>query len=85
MITNPYMSLKTFLFQSIFAFGCKIYSIVVVLQILKHKISLLEASKMELQTELQECRIGYEHLSQRAIDAQVGFLLMSESSYFKKH
>ncbi|KAL8492277.1 hypothetical protein ACS0TY_023779 [Phlomoides rotata] len=41
------------------------------IKILKHKISLLEASKMELQTELQECRTGYEHLTQRAIDAQV--------------
>ncbi|KAK6116090.1 hypothetical protein DH2020_008359 [Rehmannia glutinosa] len=39
--------------------------------ILKHKISLLEASKMELQEALQECRISYEHLTQRAIDAQV--------------
>ncbi|KAI3460070.1 hypothetical protein Pfo_016733 [Paulownia fortunei] len=41
------------------------------IKILKHKISLLEASKMELQEALQECRISYEHLTQRAIDAQV--------------
>lgn len=31
---------------------------------------------MELQEALQECRMGYEHLSQRAIDAQVAHLLM---------
>lgn len=41
------------------------------LQILKHKISLLEQSKVELQEELLECRTGYEHLTQRAIEAQV--------------
>ncbi|XP_042027796.1 kinesin-like protein KIN-4C [Salvia splendens] len=41
------------------------------LKILKHKVSLLEASKTELQDALQECRISYEHLKQRAIDAQV--------------
>ncbi|KAG6392989.1 hypothetical protein SASPL_147219 [Salvia splendens] len=41
------------------------------LKILKHKVSLLEASKAELQEALQECRISYEHLKQRAIDAQV--------------
>ncbi|XP_057773194.1 kinesin-like protein KIN-4C [Salvia miltiorrhiza] len=41
------------------------------LKILKHKVSLLEASKSELQEALQECRISYEHLKQRAIDAQV--------------
>ncbi|XP_051118391.1 kinesin-like protein KIN-4C [Andrographis paniculata] len=41
------------------------------IKILKHKISLLEASKMELQEALRECRIGYDHLSQRAVDAQV--------------
>ncbi|EYU36459.1 hypothetical protein MIMGU_mgv1a000376mg [Erythranthe guttata] len=40
-------------------------------KILKHKISLLEASKMELQEALQECRMSYDHLTQRAIDAQV--------------
>ncbi|KAA8528360.1 hypothetical protein F0562_035715 [Nyssa sinensis] len=41
------------------------------LQILKHKISLLEASNADLQQELQERRITCEHLTQRAIDAQV--------------
>ncbi|XP_020547897.1 LOW QUALITY PROTEIN: kinesin-like protein KIN-4C [Sesamum indicum] len=41
------------------------------IKILKHKISLLEESKMELQEALQECRISYEHLTQRAIEAQV--------------
>ncbi|GAB4844185.1 hypothetical protein Ancab_037551 [Ancistrocladus abbreviatus] len=41
------------------------------LQILKHKISLLEASNSELQRELQERQITCEHLTQRAIDAQV--------------
>lgn len=46
-------------------------------QILKHKVSLLEASKTELQEALQECRISHEHLKQRAIDAQVGIMLMS--------
>ncbi|XP_073281947.1 kinesin-like protein KIN-4C [Primulina huaijiensis] len=40
------------------------------IKILKHKISLLEASKTALQEELQDCRIGYENLLQRAIDAQ---------------
>ncbi|KAJ8440068.1 hypothetical protein Cgig2_025267 [Carnegiea gigantea] len=41
------------------------------LQILKHKISLLEASNAELQRELQERCISCEHLSQRALEAQV--------------
>ncbi|XP_057490870.1 kinesin-like protein KIN-4C [Actinidia eriantha] len=41
------------------------------LQILKHKITLLEASNAELRGELQERRIACEHLSQRALDAQV--------------
>ncbi|XP_057533119.1 kinesin-like protein KIN-4C [Amaranthus tricolor] len=41
------------------------------LQILKHKISLLEESNAELQRELQERRISCEHLAQRARDAQV--------------
>ncbi|KAG8369179.1 hypothetical protein BUALT_Bualt15G0124300 [Buddleja alternifolia] len=41
------------------------------IKILKHKVSLLEASKMELLEELQKSRMSYEHLSQRAIDAQV--------------
>ncbi|KAI6687884.1 hypothetical protein NL676_024712 [Syzygium grande] len=42
------------------------------LQILKHKVSLLEASNVELQQELQERRITCEHLMQRAVDAQLG-------------
>lgn len=41
------------------------------LQILKHKISLLEASNAELQRELQERRVASEHLTQRALEAQV--------------
>ncbi|XP_031248596.1 kinesin-like protein KIN-4C isoform X2 [Pistacia vera] len=41
------------------------------LQILKHKVSLLEASNSELQRELQERRVTCEHLKQRALDAQV--------------
>ncbi|CAA0809109.1 P-loop containing nucleoside triphosphate hydrolases superfamily protein [Striga hermonthica] len=41
------------------------------IQILKHKISLLEKSKMELQEALQEYKTNYKHLTQRAIDAQV--------------
>ncbi|XP_030542638.1 kinesin-like protein KIN-4C [Rhodamnia argentea] len=41
------------------------------LQILKHKVSLLEASNVELQRELQERRITCDHLMQRAVDAQV--------------
>ncbi|KAK4722528.1 hypothetical protein R3W88_012761 [Solanum pinnatisectum] len=41
------------------------------LQILKSKISLLEASNAELQKEVKECRIRCEQLTQSAIDAQV--------------
>ncbi|KAK7372955.1 hypothetical protein VNO80_06346 [Phaseolus coccineus] len=41
------------------------------LQILKHKISLLEASNAELQRELQDRRVTCESLAQRACDAQV--------------
>uniref|UniRef100_A0A2N9J4E5 Uncharacterized protein n=1 Tax=Fagus sylvatica TaxID=28930 RepID=A0A2N9J4E5_FAGSY len=41
------------------------------LQILKHKKSLLEASNAELQWELQERKVTSEHLTQRALDAQV--------------
>ncbi|KMT00214.1 hypothetical protein BVRB_1g020280 [Beta vulgaris subsp. vulgaris] len=41
------------------------------LQILKHKISLLEASNAELQRELKERSISCENLAQRALDAQV--------------
>ncbi|KAK9005612.1 hypothetical protein V6N11_043038 [Hibiscus sabdariffa] len=41
------------------------------LQILKHKVSLLEARNTELQGELQERRLTSEQLAQRALDAQV--------------
>ncbi|CAN4122383.1 unnamed protein product [Withania somnifera] len=41
------------------------------LQILKNKISLLEASNSELQKEVKEHRIQCEQLTQSAIDAQV--------------
>ncbi|KAK7385390.1 hypothetical protein VNO78_31107 [Psophocarpus tetragonolobus] len=41
------------------------------LQILKHKISLLEASNAELQRELQERRVTCDSFAQRACDAQV--------------
>ncbi|WCJ42628.1 Kinesin-like protein KIN-4C [Euphorbia peplus] len=41
------------------------------LQILKHKVSLLEASNVELQRELQERRVTCEHLTQSAFNAQV--------------
>ncbi|CAI0417545.1 unnamed protein product [Linum tenue] len=40
-------------------------------QILKHKVSLLEASNAELQKELQQTQVTFEHLNQRAVDAQV--------------
>ncbi|KZV37403.1 hypothetical protein F511_01271 [Dorcoceras hygrometricum] len=53
------------------------------INILKHKISLLEASKIALQEELQDCRIGYENLMQQAIDAQAErdtLILKSESA-----
>ncbi|XWS14910.1 hypothetical protein CRYUN_Cryun35bG0049400 [Craigia yunnanensis] len=41
------------------------------LQILKHKVSLLEASNAELRQELQGRRLTSEQLAQRALDAQV--------------
>ncbi|KAL8141225.1 hypothetical protein V2J09_007246, partial [Rumex salicifolius] len=41
------------------------------LQILKHKVSLLEARNTELSKELQERRVTCDHFSQRAIEAQV--------------
>ncbi|XP_010254537.1 PREDICTED: kinesin-like protein KIN-4C [Nelumbo nucifera] len=41
------------------------------LEVLKQKISVLEARKAELHQELQECRNTCDHLAQRAIDAQV--------------
>ncbi|XP_039010221.1 kinesin-like protein KIN-4C isoform X2 [Hibiscus syriacus] len=40
------------------------------LQILKHKVSLLEASNGELRQELQERRLASEQLAQRALEAQ---------------
>uniref|UniRef100_A0A2C9U0L0 Kinesin motor domain-containing protein n=1 Tax=Manihot esculenta TaxID=3983 RepID=A0A2C9U0L0_MANES len=40
------------------------------LQILKHKVSLLEASNAELQRELQNRRITCDHLTQHAVNAQ---------------
>lgn len=40
-------------------------------QILKHKISLLEASNAELQQELRRRRVTCENSTQRALDAQV--------------
>lgn len=42
-----------------------------VFQILKHKVTLLEASNQELQRELQERRLTCQHLTQHALDAQV--------------
>ncbi|KAL2339996.1 hypothetical protein Fmac_007936 [Flemingia macrophylla] len=41
------------------------------LQMLKHKISLLEASNAELQKELKRRQVTSENLAQRALDAQV--------------
>ncbi|XP_059637201.1 kinesin-like protein KIN-4C [Cornus florida] len=41
------------------------------LQILKHKVSLLEASNADLQRELEERQITCEHLAQCAIEAKV--------------
>nr|XP_010913544.1 kinesin-like protein KIN-4C isoform X1 [Elaeis guineensis] len=41
------------------------------LQILRHKISLLEASNTDLRQELKECHITCKRLAQQAIDAQV--------------
>ncbi|KAJ4962241.1 hypothetical protein NE237_022180 [Protea cynaroides] len=41
------------------------------LQILRQKISLLEASNAELQRGLQERQVTCDHLAKRAIDAQV--------------
>ncbi|KAK7351230.1 hypothetical protein VNO77_10526 [Canavalia gladiata] len=41
------------------------------LQILKHKVSLLEASNVELQQELKRRQLTSESLAQRAVDAQV--------------
>ncbi|KAJ8762575.1 hypothetical protein K2173_008014 [Erythroxylum novogranatense] len=41
------------------------------LQILKHKVSLLEASNADLLKELHERRVTCDHLTQRALAAQV--------------
>ncbi|KAL4180216.1 hypothetical protein AMTRI_Chr13g91010 [Amborella trichopoda] len=41
------------------------------LQVLRHKISVLEVSNTELQQELQETRITCDRLARNAIDAQV--------------
>ncbi|KAF6143479.1 hypothetical protein GIB67_029648 [Kingdonia uniflora] len=41
------------------------------LQILRHKISVLEASNIDLHRDLQERHIFCEYLSQRAVEAQV--------------
>lgn len=45
-------------------------------QILKNKISLLEASNAELQKEVKERQIRCEQLTQSAIDAQVCLLVI---------
>lgn len=45
-------------------------------QILKSKISLLEASNAELQREVKERQIHCEQLTQSAIDAQVCLLIV---------
>ncbi|XP_077216302.1 P-loop containing nucleoside triphosphate hydrolases superfamily protein [Tasmannia lanceolata] len=41
------------------------------LQLLRHKISVLEASNAELRQELHECQNTCERLAQHAVDAQV--------------
>ncbi|MQL87255.1 hypothetical protein Taro_019809 [Colocasia esculenta] len=41
------------------------------LQLLRHRISLLEASNAELHQELRQRQMTCEHLSQRALDAQI--------------
>ncbi|KAI7731992.1 hypothetical protein M8C21_030180 [Ambrosia artemisiifolia] len=40
------------------------------LQILKQKIALLETSNAELQNQLQEHQVNFEHLTKQAIEAQ---------------
>ncbi|PPE02433.1 hypothetical protein GOBAR_DD00522 [Gossypium barbadense] len=50
-----------------------------ILKILKHKVSLLEASHGELRQELQECRLTSEQLARRALDAHVFFPLLFSS------
>lgn len=46
-------------------------------QILKSKVSLLEASNAELRRELQGRQVTCEHLAQCALDAQVPVSLFS--------
>ncbi|KAJ6808003.1 kinesin-like protein KIN-4C [Iris pallida] len=41
------------------------------LQVLRHRISLLEAKNMDLHQELKERQIACDHLAQRALDCQV--------------
>lgn len=45
---------------------------------LKHKISLLEASNAVLQKELQSQRINCDNLAQRAQEAQVNLMIITE-------
>lgn len=40
-------------------------------QILKQKIALLETSNADLQKQLQEHQVNFEHLTKQAVDAQV--------------
>lgn len=47
---------------------------------LKHKISLLEASNAVLQKELQSQRINCDHLAQRAQEAQVNLMVITEKN-----
>ncbi|KAK1406714.1 hypothetical protein QVD17_38322 [Tagetes erecta] len=41
------------------------------LQILKQKIALLEASNADLQNQLQEHQVNFEHVTKQALDAQL--------------
>lgn len=47
-------------------------------QILKDKISLLEASNVQLRKELKERRVSCEHLAKCAVDAQVCLVNISK-------
>lgn len=49
----------------------------ILMQILKHKISVLEASNLELRCELQQTKSACEHFAQAAIDSQVFFFFSS--------
>jgi len=44
-----------------------------IFQILKHKISLLEASNAELKHELKRRQLTSENVAQRALETQVFF------------